>query len=195
MEDNKIRHCIATRFKFDTDDYELMQHYVDICKVILIPQLQKQTCKDFDWILITNPKHDEWIRTNLTGYTYMIVHDYDTEFAHMGYNLQTRHDIDDWMSDVYVQSLQEVVKTCNDKCLVHVNLILADYYTKQTMLYPVWHSRNTSQFLSMYQRDIDYKLHVYMDEHTKMWQYVPDVIELPIGHTMQIKHKYNKSNK
>lgn len=189
-----MKHCIASRFKFDEDNFELMAWYAEVCKVILIPQLQKQTNQNFDWIIITNPKHDEWVRQNITGYTYTIMHDYDTEFANAGYNLQTRHDIDDWMSDVYVQSLQEVVEmTKYDKCLLHVNLILADYFTKQSMLYPVYHSRNTSQFLSMYQKEINPELHVYMDEHTKMWKYVPDVIELPIGMTMQIRHGKNKS--
>lgn len=191
-----MKHCIATRFKFEEDNFELMAKYVEICKVILIPQLQKQTNKNFDWVLITNPRHDDWIKENLTGYTYTIMHDYDTEFANAGYNLQTRHDIDDWMADVYVQSLQETVEMKkHDKCLIHVNLILAQYETKQTMLYPVYHSRNTSSFLSMYQKDIDTKLHVYMDEHTKMWQYVPEVVELPIGMCMQIKHNWNLSGK
>jgi len=191
-----MKHCIATRFKFDEDNFELMAKYVEIAKVILIPQLQKQTNKNFDWIVITNPKHDDWIKENLTGYTFTIMHDYDTEFANAGYNIQTRHDIDDWMHEVYVQSIQESIALSNyDKCLVHVNLILAQYETRQTMLYPVYHSRHTSSFLTMYQKEINPELHVYMDEHTKMWKYVPEVIELPIGMCMQIKHDNNLSGK
>jgi hypothetical protein len=188
-----MKHAIITRFKFDEDNFELMQHYVDVCKVILIPQLNKQTNKNFDWLVYTNPNHDDWIKEHLTGYTYTIIHDLNSDMSE--YNMQTRHDIDDWMHDSYVQSLQESVEIYKyDKCLIHVNLILADYYTKQTMLYPVWHSKKTSQFLTMYQKDIDTKLHVYMDEHTKMWQYVPNVIELPIGLCMQVKHGKNKSS-
>jgi len=63
------------------------------------------------------------------------------------------------------------------------------------MLYPVYHSRHTSSFLTMYQKEINPELHVYMDEHTKMWKYVPEVIELPIGMCMQIKHDNNLSGK
>jgi len=194
-----MKHAIATRLKFDEDNFELMEWYIKVGKATLFPQLNKQTNQNFDWVIITNPKHDDWIREHLTGYTYTIMHDYDTEFACAGYNLQTRHDIDDWMHESYVQSLQETVelygsKPLYDKCLLHVNLIRINFFTQQTELLPVWNSKNTSQFLSMYQKDIDTKLHVYMDEHTKMPQYVPQVIELPLGLTMQVLHNRNRSN-
>jgi len=189
-----MKHAIATRFKFEEDNFELMEWYIKVAKGTLFPQLAKQTTQNFDWIIITNPKHDEWVREHITEHPFKIMHDYNTEFAGAGYNLQTRHDIDDWMHDTYVQSLQESVEKYGyEKCLLHVNLIMIDFFTQQTMPYPVYNSKFTSSFVSMYQKDIDTKLHVYMDEHTKLVEHVPTVIELPLGMCMQVKHGKNIS--
>ncbi len=116
-----MKHCVSTRFKFDEDNFELMQHYVNVCKAVLIPQLNKQTNKNFDWLVYTNPKHDQWVRENLTGYTYTIIHDLNNAMSE--YQIQTRHDIDDWMHEAYVKAIQEVCQTTEfEKCLVHFQL-------------------------------------------------------------------------
>jgi len=187
-----MKHCIATRFKFDEDDFDLMQHYINVAKITLIPNLVAQLNQNFDWLVYTNPKHDEWVKENLTGYPYRIIHDLNGELS--AYNIQTRHDIDDWMHPAYVKSIQEVCETTEyEKCLIHVNLIVAQFETKETMILPVWHSRKTSQFLTMYQKEKNKDLYVYMCQHTDVWQHVPDVIELPLGMTMQVKHGKNIS--
>lgn len=188
-----MKHCIASRFKFDEDNFERMSGYVEICNEILVPSLNSQVNKNFDWLIYTNPKHDDWIKERITGYPYRIIHDLNVELT--AYNIQTRHDIDDWMHPNYVESIQKTIERCKyDICLLHVNLILADYKTRQTMFYPAWNSRETSQFLTLYLKDNwDTTLYVYMDEHTKMTNYVKDVIELPLGLTMQIRHDGNIS--
>ena len=118
MEKN---HIILSRFSFE--DKELMKIYLELTKAILIPSLRAQTNQNFSWGLIVKTEDIEFLRSELNfdfiPFTdFYIFHQYCVD---NNINIQTRHDIDDWMADNYVEKIHELF---DENIITHDNFLI-----------------------------------------------------------------------
>jgi glycosyltransferase involved in cell wall biosynthesis len=170
-----MKHIIITRVKFDDDI--LFEKYFDVMKNIYIPSIKNQTNLDFEVGFIINPKHIKFLNPYFTEKTYFFQtfseakhHCINTE-----YQIQTRHDCDDWMSCDYIQRIQDVYYENlhkYDKFLIHSQVNKLNYETNEVYLHniPYWSEENKtgfiSSFLTLCQKKVDN--FVFNGNHVKM---------------------------
>jgi glycosyltransferase involved in cell wall biosynthesis len=170
-----MKHIVITRVKFDDDT--LFEKYFDVMKNIYIPSIKNQTNLDFEVGFIINPKHIKFLRPYFTEKTYFFQtfseakhHCINTE-----YQIQTRHDCDDWMSCDYIQRIQDVYYENlhkYDKFLIHSQVNKLNYKTNEVYLHniPYWSEENKtgfiSSFLTLCQKKVDD--FVFNGNHVKM---------------------------
>ena len=189
-----MNHLILTRARFQ--DKELLDKYLVVCKNILIPALQKQKNKNFIWGMLIRPEDHEYLVEQLK-YPFYAFFSIDEVFNYVKTNnieIQTRHDIDDWMSDDYVDKIQmeyEKNKNKYDKFLVHFQPLKMNYHTGELNAIPIYTEKRTSMFLSLCQNKVEY--HILDRDHGHMWEIAKDVITMPIGDVKWVIHGDNIS--
>jgi len=189
-----MKHSIITRINFD--DVSLLKKYLEITKNILIPQLHSQTSKNFEWIIITNTKNQEILKSELTfPYTPMYGNTQLFEYLiNNNVNIQTRHDCDDFMASNYVETIQkEYLKNYKkfDCFLIQAQPTKFFLNSKQEVSMSPYHDMRCSMFLSICQRVV--KNHIFERKHGQMYEITKNIITLPEGYTKWIIHKNNKS--
>jgi hypothetical protein len=174
-----MKHIIITRIKFDDD--KLFQKYFEVMKEVYVPSIKSQTNKNFEIGFITHQKHI----VHLKKFFDKNVHFFNTfseakNFCiNNNFDLQTRHDCDDWMSENYIQRIQEVYnqnRTKYDKFLIHSQVHKVNYQTNELYLHniPYWTEQSKSGFISSFltlcQKKVDNFIfngnHVKMNETT-----------------------------
>lgn len=180
------------------DDKELLKKYLVITKDILILSLKSQTNKNFIWGLIINDEDIEYVKNEL-DFDFIPFNDNDEYFEYVKNNkidIQTRHDIDDWMSSDYVDIIQkkymENINDC-DIFLVQSQPIKMIYKTKKETSLSKYTDKRTSMHLSLCQKEIIYNIHSRI--HAKMHEISKRVITLPEGYTKWVIHGDNISVK
>jgi len=105
-----MKHIIITRINFNND--ELFQKYFEVSKKYYIPSINSQTNKDFTLGLSVKSHHLNQIRDLIDPKIEIIqfnnVKDEYRKFVNENnFQLQTRHDCDDYMSPDYIEFLQK----------------------------------------------------------------------------------------
>ena len=189
-----MKHCIYTRMRFD--DKALMAKYLAVTKKILIPSLKSQTCKNFTWILMIRPDDEEFLRKEL-DYPFKAIYTVEEFIDYVisnNFEIQTRHDCDDFMSSNYIETLQKLCEENKDKfkcTLIHCQPTQVIYQSGERKKLGAYHDKRTSMHLTICQKDV--KHHVYEKQHGKMWKIAQKVILLPEGYTEWVIHGNNIS--
>lgn len=191
-----MKHIIISRLNFI--DKELMNKYLLITKDILIPSLKSQIDKNFEWALIIKPEDVEFVK-NQIDYNF-IPFSSNIEFRKYTienkYDIQTRHDVDDWMSSKYVSTIHELynenIKKYN-KFLIQAQPKKLDYHTKKEVSIGKYHDKRNSMFLSLCQDVVD--CNIFDRKHGQMYEIAENVITIPEGYTKWVIHGDNISCK
>lgn len=187
-----MKHIIFTRIRFN--DKELMEKYLKITKDVLIPSLNSQTNKNFEWILLVRQEDVEYLTEQL-DFPFIPVYNIDMFIEYVktnNINIQTRHDCDDWMSPDYVKVIQEnYEKNIGkfDKFLVQSQPIQRMYKSRETKKLSLYHKLRCSMHLSLCQKNV--VNHINEKQHGQMYQITPNVISLGEGYTEWVIHGDN----
>lgn len=195
-----MNHIIVTRASFDSD--ELLEKYLVVMNNLYIPCLARQTCKNFDVCIIVKEKHKSIVEEEFKKYNFNLImvignaRSYDKWVSQKHYDIQTRHDCDDWMSDDYIERIQQVyienIKKF-DTFLIQAQPVKMDYSTNIMYRMSPYSNTRTSMFLSLCQREC--KKSIMQEQHGHFPKIVPDVIDLGYGYTKWVAHGNNISAK
>ena len=187
-----MKHIIFTRIRFD--DKELMEKYLKITKDVLIPSLNSQKNKNFEWILLVKQDDVEYLREQL-DYPFTPVLSIDEYFEYVKnnqINIQTRHDCDDWMAPTYVANIHDAYNVNiknHDKFLVQSQPIKVMYHTGAVSKLQPYHATRCSMHLSLCQRDVTN--HINERIHAKMHEVASHVVTLNGVNTKWMIHGNN----
>jgi hypothetical protein len=192
---NRIKHAVVVRCCFD--DENLLMKYLDVSKKYFAPGISGSINKDFDVLMFVNEKNEASIRNELgvnfrSFYSIPEICDY---LVQNSYNIQTRHDIDDYMSVDYIDTIQKSYSSNIDKDI----FLIQAQPTKLTLdgslafeeSMPTYTDRSNSMFLSLCQ--VDVKTHIFRRKHREMYAVAPKVISLPAGYVKWVVHGNNTS--
>jgi len=186
---NDIKHIIVSRAKFK--DKELFRKYLKICKKVLVPGILNQTNKNFEWCLMINKEDVDWV-TEYLGYQFTSIGDIKSFWSYVKerkLNIQTRHDIDDFMSNNYVEKIQSLYNENIDKYnqfIIHAQPLVRNFVSGEESHLPPYGPKRNSMFLSLCQKEI--KHHVFERKHGQMYEVAKHTILLPEGYTEWIRH-------
>lgn len=189
-----MKHSIISRINFS--DLSLLKKYLKITKEILIPQLQSQTSKNFEWLIITNAETQEILKSEL-DFPYTPIYGNAKLFEYLisnNINIQTRHDCDDYMSSKYVETIQhEYLKNYKKfKCfLIQAQPTKYLFKTGAEVSMSPYHNQRCSMFLSICQDKVQH--HIFERPHGQMYEVTKNIITLPEGYTKWVIHENNKS--
>jgi hypothetical protein len=195
-----MKHIIITRCNFK--DEFLFQKYFEVMKRAYIPSVINQSCKDFKLFIHTNkelPHHLELIREQFSG------SDVDLDLKLTGfkeyvvrekYNIQTRHDCDDFMYPNYIEAIHDMydreIKN-HDEFLIHAQPTKLNFYTMVEYFSGTYKPTSTSMFLSLCQKNVS--KNILQEQHSKFPSIVPNVFSLGTGFVKLIIHDNNKLSK
>lgn len=159
-----------------------MYKYLEVSKKILVPSLKTQKSKNFDWALLVHQESEKEIKKVLE-YDFIPVYtneDYLDLITTKGYNIQTRHDIDDWMSEDYIKDIQNlsqqhILKL--DTFIIHSQPKSLDYYTGVEREVSLYSNKRCSMHLSLIQAEP--KESVFKFKHGQMYKLTSDIFKLP----------------
>lgn len=179
-----MRHLIASRISFKDD--LLFEKYLVMIREVFIPSLKSQTCKNFDVCIIVNERHKEILENEFSNHGWKLlivvgtIRTYNEKILSENYEIQTRHDCDDWMDPSYVEKIQEAYeknKNRFEEFLISAQPTKLDYATKNEYHMAPYSSKRTSMFLSLCQR-LPCKKSIYQEMHGDYPKIVPNVILL-----------------
>jgi hypothetical protein len=187
-------HLIISRCRFP--DKELMAKYITMAKEFFVPSIKAQSNKNFKVMLMAFKEDEQHLREQL-GIDFTVIEDntqllwYVRENA---INIQTRHDIDDWMGEGYVDEIQKIYLENDDrydKFLIQAHPVMVEYHKKEEKTMPHYTDTRTSMFLSLCQKKpIN---HIFEKKHGDMWKIAPDVFSVPDGLVKWVIHGDNIS--
>ena len=193
-----MKHAIIVRAKFEDD--KLFKNYLDVAKQTFFPSVNYQTDKNFTLFLIMKPRHRPLInlminpRINLMFLDSM---DHGKEyFSKYFYEIQTRHDFDDWMRKDYVQKIRAEWYTHRENSIVENLLIQSQPYLhvlRTRRILPM-HTRYSNKFVSMHLSlcQKTNKNYIYEHYHHKMNKVSQNIKLLPNGYTRLVIHRNNR---
>lgn len=195
-----VKHVLVTRASFDND--MVFEKYFPLIRDVYIPSIGSQTCKTFDVCMIMNIKHKSILLEEFKKYNVNIIPiigrfgggSYPEWAINNKYQIQTRHDCDDWMAPTYIQRIQEEYfkhKDVYDDFLIQAIPTKVDYSTKKERVMKCYSKTFTSMFLSLCQKEP--KISVFKEFHTTFPKLIPNVIELENGLVKWIIHGNNIS--
>lgn len=191
-----MKHVVISNMRFE--DKELFKKYLVVTKDILIPSLQSQKNKNFLWCVLICKEDIEFIRKEL-NFDFLPFNDSKEYFEYVKFNninIQTRHDIDDYMADTYIEKIQELYnENINeyDSFLIQAQPLKVNYHTKEEVHIEAYTSTRNSMFLSLCQNSV--KHHILEKQHGQFFEICPNVITIPEGYVKWIIHGNNISCK
>lgn len=194
---NDMKHAIFTRCNFQDDIG--FEKYWPVMKEIYIPSLKSQTCKNFILYLNTkNPKHRAVISEQFKdcGFELAFIDFWEGNKVNKLFNIQTRHDCDDYMSSEYICRLQDVYNENiekYDEFLIQAQPNKFDFITKKEYISPIRPPTAPCMFLSLCQKN--YKKYIYQEMHTRFSKLVPTVFDIGRGYTKLVIHGNNTLSK
>ena len=188
-----MKHIIITRIKFD--DNQLFEKYFDVMKNTYVPSINSQTNKNFEIGFIINENHipivsklfDNQKINFFTSYDLAKKYCYDNNFE-----LQTRHDCDDWMKEDYVNKIQEVYKekiNSFDNFIIHSKVTKLDFHTNDLYSHGINYDNFISMFLTLCQKKVNH--FVYDENHRHMNKVTNNIFLLDGGYTRLVIHGNN----
>jgi len=172
-----MKHAIISRCRFANRD--LMNKYLAVSEKYLVPQLQVQTNQDFDWFIIGNKTDENYLKSKL-DYPFEIIQDQDEFTERMkDYNIQTRHDIDDWMSKDYVSMIQTLytqVIGSHERFIIHAQPVQLNIITNREYEMRQYRSNNTSMFVSLCQKEMKHT--IFSKPHNRLWRIAEKTFKL-----------------
>jgi hypothetical protein len=196
-----MKHIILSRCNFVDDG--LFRKYFEVMKNTFIPSVKKQICKNFKLFFNTNnekyPHHQELIHQEFKESGIDVdttLSDFGNYVIGNGYNIQTRHDCDDYMDPKYIQKIQEIYNENiekYDEFLIHAQPTKLDFNTGEEYTTKTYPDNCTSMFLTLCQRTPNkHILHTY---HGQFPKFVSKVISIETGYVKLVIHDNNKSSK
>ena len=185
-----FKHIIISRMTLKNK--ELLAKYLKVTKEVLVPCLQSQTNKSFTWGVFIYPEDVEYVRDflDMDFINFDSLKQFDEYVKCNNENIQTRHDIDDWMSDDYIDKIQEVyLNEMSDRFLIQAQPVRLNYRNGRETEMKKYTSKSTSMFLSLCQRKVEYNIH--SEKHNMMYKIAPHVISLPEGYVKWVIHGNN----
>ena len=176
------------------EDKELLNTYLKITKDVLVPSLESQTNKRFIWGAIVFPEDIVFIRNTLK-FDFMPFLDCNDLFEYCkleNVNIQTRHDMDDYMSPDYVEEIQNAYKQNIKKYntfLIQAQPVKLDYHTDKESAMAKYTDTRNSMFLSICQKEL--KHHIYEIKHVQMYKIADTIITLDKNLTKWVIHGNN----
>ena len=194
---NNILHIIVSRMRFD--DKDLLKTYLKVTKEILISGFNSQKNKNFVWGVLIYPEDIEYVKEYL-GYDFIPFNNYYEYLNFVKLNdikIQTRHDIDDYMSEDYIKKIQEIYFNNNET----FDTFLIQFQPKKYFLHrKVEHTmekytnNNTSQFLTICQKNIEFSVYEKY-YHGEMGQLTNNIITIGQDYVKWVIHGDNLSCK
>ena len=194
-----MKHIVVVRANFQDD--QLFKKYLKVAKETFFPSINSQTNKNFTLCFTVNEKHKEIIKD-------LVDNKIDTKFfknmteiqkflQQEFYEIQTRHDFDDWMKEDYIQKIQfywkrtQLLEPEVRKILIQSQPDLYDYNNDTIKNMRTRYSVNqTSMHLSLCQ--LDNSNFIFEDSHNKMGIIINNVKMLRPGSTRLVIHSNNK---
>lgn len=205
-----MKHIITTRVKFNDDG--LFNQYFEVMKKTYIPSISRQTNKNFKLGIIANEQHRQIIRESIPSDIEIIffksetidIHNMNDEEIYENYivkeniNIQTRQDCDDWMSDNYIEKIQEKYLeniNNNESFIIDTQPLKLDYNTGEVYQLGFIYNKNMcSMFLSLCQKNC--KTSVFEKKHSEMGQVgITGYFKLDGIFTNLVIHNSNKLSK
>lgn len=189
-----MKHIILSRCRFT--DKDLMMKYLDIAKYTFVPSIKSQTTKNFTLGILLNPKFEEDLYNfiQIPFVPFYNIQEFNTYVKSNNVQIQTRHDIDDWMSPNYVAKIQEIVnenKNNVDSLIIHAQPKKLLYYQNQERNLSEYTDTRISMFLTLYQKEVVHTCHSRI--HRQMYQISQNIIKLPVGYTKWVIHENNQT--
>jgi len=196
-----MKHAVISRCRFA--NRKLMDKYLAVSAEYLVPQLQKQKAP-FDWFIIGNKADTRYIEEQLY-YPFEIIQNRE-ELAKImvDYNIQTRHDIDDWMSENYIEMIQalykQVIGSLN-RFVIHAQPVQLNILTNREYEMRKYRCNNTSMFVSLCQKTPEYN--IFSKKHNQLWRIAEKTFMLkgtPVkwiihGNNITCKRNLNKTTR
>lgn len=194
-----MKHMIFTRCNFFDDS--LFFKYFEVMKLFYIPSLKSQINKNFDLYIDTNPDFpshrlaigEQFLDSEISlSFNTSGMRDKATQ---KNYEIQTRHDCDDYMSENYVLEIQ---KTYNeniekfDAFIIHAQPVIKYLKNGKERDLPPYTSTRVSMFSSLCQKKC--KNYIMDTSHGELWTICPNVVDLGCGLVKWISHSNNISN-
>ena len=200
-----MKHVIITRLLYPVGDRRFKKRF-DMYQR-LYDSLQAQTNQNFDIAVLCNRQHAPlfhglgvipfFVRDNWTGQRegkyWNCKTDWDNLVGLDMYDIQSNIDSDDYVTEVYVDKIQEVCKG-DESIHVHFQPMLHEYATG--IIKPMkntYDENNGSAFKSLYQPNKDNYIYIGQDGHRRMQQYAKKTILFPQGFAFVGIHDDNDS--
>ena len=189
-----VKHMVLIKMVFI--DKDLFKKYLNISKEILAPSLKSQINKNFEIGCIIK-KEDISFAKELLDVDFINFSCFKDGFDYMkenNINIQTRHDMDDYMSPEYIQKIQEEYQKnidLYDNFLIQAQPVKMMYETKKEFKMMQYNDKMNSMFLSLCQKDV--KNYILERNHGQMHEIASHVITLPEGYTKWVIHENNIS--
>lgn len=189
-----MKHAIFSLARFK--DKDLFKIYLDVSREMLVPNLRNQTEKNFEWVIMVLQEDVSFVKDYLNMKFTPVFNkpDFIDYMQKQKFDIQTRHDIDDWMSPKYVEAIQRIYRENidkYDKFLIQSQPRKLDYHTGRETPMGRYHHMKTSMFLSLCQREP--KHNIIEKNHGQMWQITNNIFNVPDGMTKWVIHGNNKS--
>lgn len=190
-----MKHLLVSRANFS--DQVLLKKYLNVSKTVLIPSLKSQTCSNFTWAIITNPESLKTLEESI-DFPFVPIFGPSSfpEYAVLNeFNIQTRHDIDDFMADEYIEKIQKKYKSTvkhHSSFLIQAQPSKLFYSTSLEVKMKPYHSKRCSMFLSLCQSDV--KNHILERKHGQMYEITEHVVSLGDNYVKWVIHGNNKSH-
>lgn len=196
MESNKeiLKHIIITRLMYR--DKELLKIRTKLLKDILIPCLESQTNQNFTFCIMMHSEDISFVK-DIINYDFITFNNYDNLRQYVikeNFQIQTRHDSDDYMSEIYVDTIQNKCKSISnteDISLIQFQPDKINYQTKEKMYMPLYDNTIISGFVTLYQKEV--KLIIYEKSHTTLFELTSNIHTFPSGYVIYYIHGNNDS--
>lgn len=192
-----MKHAVITTCNFEDD--VLFFKYFRVMKDVYAPSIISQTNKNFKLLIHVNTKKQEHVDniSNLflnTGVDfYLHCKNIPLYLKENGYNIQTRHDCDDWMAPNYIQEIQNVyIKNINqnEEFLIQAQPIKLLYNTGEEYRTHTYTEDRPSMFLTLCQKEVT--KYVCQQKHNKLSLTVKKVFTLDTGYVKLTVHDNNR---
>lgn len=194
-----MKHVVVVRANFS--DNELFENYLKVAKDTFFPSVNSQTSKNFTLCFTVNEKHKEIIRELIDPKINTLFFKDKTEIRkHLQkefFEIQTRHDFDDWMRENYIQKIQiewNKVKTLQpgiNTMLIQSQPNLYLFNSKTIKPMKTKYSHNfVSMHVSLCQMVNNH--FIFEQMHHKMNLITKTIKLLPNGYTRLVIHNNNR---
>jgi hypothetical protein len=175
---------------------DALKTYLKITKDVLVPSLKSQINTNFKWAAIIDPLDVDFVK-NYLDIDFLSFNNFQDFFEYSklnNINIQTRHDMDDYMSPEYVDAIHkefEININKYDKFLIQSQPVQLMYHNKEEFKMGLYTNTRNSMFLSLCQKDVTN--HIFERKHGQMYEITNNVISLPEGYTKWVIHGNNIS--